>query len=303
MGTPVRLALFCAASALAACGLVASGTATDGGVDVPRDASLDARRDGNGGGDATFDASVDDASDAGADVREASCPAGLPGPTMVKVDEYCIDSTEVTNEQFDQFLTATADAGTPPAPCDWATGALYSYRYYTPWIAGFEKRPAANMNWCGAAEYCRWAKKRLCGKRGGGGNLGASSNDAKDATKSEWFNACSKGGTQGFPYGATYSATACNSGTGVAANVSTYGMCMGGYPGLYDMVGNVIEWQDACETNGNAVDQNCIWQGGSSDYQFNTESERRCNQIDVSNSTERGDRWYDVGFRCCANLQ
>jgi formylglycine-generating enzyme required for sulfatase activity len=292
------LVLLAAASVLAACGLVASGIGADGGADVP-DASLDARGDASGG-DGPGGEPDTGTVDGGADAREGGCPVGLPGPALVQVGDYCIDATEVTQAQFEAFLSATLDAGTPPAPCNWATGSE-TYRSYMPSDAG-GNRPAVGMNWCGAYQYCLWAKKRLCGKRGGG-PLGASTNDATDSTKSEWFNACSKGGTQTFPYGAAYSSNACNAGTGQVADVGAYATCEGGYAGLYDMVGNVLEWQDACETGGQPKDQNCILQGASFFNAWDTEPERRCSTIDFNNDTERGDRWDDVGFRCCANVE
>ena len=36
----------------------------------------------------------------------------IAGPAMVAVPGYCIDSTEVTIAQYNQFVTAGPDAGT-----------------------------------------------------------------------------------------------------------------------------------------------------------------------------------------------
>src|SRR5579859_2943815 len=55
----------------------------------------------------------------GAPKAEGGCPA-LPGPPMVNVGPFCIDSTEVTSLDYVQFLVAVgADAGGQPPECAW----------------------------------------------------------------------------------------------------------------------------------------------------------------------------------------
>src|SRR5215472_5996844 len=69
--------------------------------------------------------------DAGADAGGSSldgavgtsadgCPAG-PGPAMVLTDTFCVDSTEVTNAQYAQFLSAGWNVSNQPPRCAWNT--------------------------------------------------------------------------------------------------------------------------------------------------------------------------------------
>src|SRR5881227_1276373 len=53
--------------------------------------------------------------DAGVDADASRCP-DAPGPTLVEVDTYCIDATEVTVAQYDAFrLEVGLDAGPQPS--------------------------------------------------------------------------------------------------------------------------------------------------------------------------------------------
>jgi formylglycine-generating enzyme required for sulfatase activity len=218
---------------------------------------------------------------------------------------YCIDSTEVTNEQYARFLLfressplwLTADT----THCLWNT----TYRPSSGWPAtGKENHPVAYVDWCDAYDYCWWAGKRLCGKIGGGQVAGP---DYADTTKSEWFNSCSKGGTLTYPYGSTPSDTACNGqadGAGATVPVASKDTCEGGFPGLFDMSGNVSEWEDSCleyptsptapaPTGKSGI---CRVRGGSFD---DTSSFLSCsgNEFDIRNRDVAVDR---LGFRCCS---
>src|SRR5262249_41310403 len=109
--------------------------------------------------------------------------------------------------------------------------------------------PVANVDYCDAVAYCAWAGRRLCGKIGGGH---VAQGDLSDPTQDEWYNACSAGGVKGFPYGIVTEPTACNTieyGAGDALPVASLSTCEGGWPGIYDMVGNVAEWED-CDGGG-----------------------------------------------------
>jgi hypothetical protein len=92
---------------------------------------------------------------------------------------YCIDSTEVTNAHYAAFLamSPTPSSGWP-APVDQG------------------RHPVTFVDWCDAFAFCRWAGKRLCGKIGDGANAPA---DLANAAKSQWFNACTAGGTKAYP--------------------------------------------------------------------------------------------------------
>src|SRR5205823_10616889 len=68
-----------------------------------------------GGADATFDVILD----AGMDGPDTgSCPA-LEGPAFVRVDNYCVDSTEVTRAQYLKFLNAMVDPSKQDSTCAW----------------------------------------------------------------------------------------------------------------------------------------------------------------------------------------
>jgi hypothetical protein len=77
------------------------------------------------------------------------------------------------------------------------------------------------VDWCDALGFCAFVGKRLCGGMGGGP---ITVQNANDASQDEWYNACSEGGVQLYPYGNTYQPTACNglSSSVGPSNVSAY---------------------------------------------------------------------------------
>lgn len=203
---------------------------------VPTEASVIPRSDAAEG-----DSAVPDA-----DAGQPSCP-GTQGPTMVRVGladaGFCIDSTEVTNEQYDAFLLATAggkvDAGIPAAGLPPRCNGLQTFGRNTaaPLDGGVKAHPVTSVPWCAAAAYCGWAGKRLCG---------GAINGVPDA--GEWYAACSDLGTRSFPYGNTFVHGNCNE-DGVVGTVESVGArpaCEGGVAGLVDMSGNAAEWIDNC---------------------------------------------------------
>jgi formylglycine-generating enzyme required for sulfatase activity len=227
------------------------------------------------------------------------CPTDrLEGPPLVQVPApqggaYCVDATEVTNGQYARFLAAPPqDLAPQPPECSWNDN-------YTPsndWSgSGVANYPVTYVDWCDAYAYCRWAGKHLCGKIGGGTN---SFVDHGDATKSEWYNACSKGGSQAYAYGNDYSAMVCNggdNGAGQSIAVGSKLACEGGYPGLYDLSGNVEEWEDSCNAATGSSDR-CRTRGGNFDLFGSQGHQCDINDDDLRNSAQRA----NVGFRCCA---
>ena len=107
-----------------------------------------------------------------------------------------------------------------------------SVRGATPW---------ANVSWDEARAACELAGKRLC-------------------DEDEWFGACVPPGGGVYPYGEVYSAHRCNGndhGAGGATPTGSMSECEGGYPGIFDMSGNMWEWTSTC------ADGRCRVRGGS----------------------------------------
>ena len=248
------------------------------------------------GGDAMSDApasSTDGSIEAEASSDAPSgCPGGLAGPSMVKVDAYCIDSTEVTNAQYAKFVQAkNGDISGQPATCAWNTT-------YVPLpscsLDTAEAAPVTCVDWCDAAAYCAWAGKRLCGRIGGGPSTPAT---AALADADQWYRACSHAGQHVFPYGDTYAPSTCNDsarGAGGPIAVGTSPGCQGGYPGLFDMSGNVVEWVDTCAASAGANDA-CIIRGGA--YDDDTSADFLQCGSKSTNARQSVDS--TKGFRCC----
>ena len=145
--------------------------------------------------------------------------------------------------------------------------------------------------------------KRLCGKIGGGTNPPAS---YIDADSSQWYRACSNGGAERFPYGDSYDGGACY---GVDAplfhpgNVATASNCEDDY-GIFDLSGNVAEWEDSCSANGAASD-NCLIRGGSLEDADTTAPSLLCHSSSINDNTPssasaaRSTLDEYIGFRCC----
>lgn len=203
---------------------------------------------------------------------------------------FFIDVTEVTRAQYASWLATQPSTLGLPGPCAWKT----NHEPGCPGPLGATKdRPVECVDWCDAYAYCRWAGKRLCGKIGGGSNAYP---DYKDPGRSQWYAACSAGGTNKYPYGDTYEETTCNgsgSGVGHTVDVGSLPGCQSsvpGYEGVFDLSGNLWEWEDSCFLkNGN--DDNCRIRGGSF-----TLTQLAC---DFSNYQQRDLNYANITIRCC----
>jgi formylglycine-generating enzyme required for sulfatase activity len=123
---------------------------------------------------------------------------------MVNVGAFCIDATEVSLEQYLEFVTAaTQTPPEQPSACSWNTAFEPD-----PPNAGATELPVRGVDWCDARAYCQWAGKRLCGAIAGG----PSPYDEPSGALNAWYAACSAGGTRAFPYGDEYDPQACNGG-------------------------------------------------------------------------------------------
>ena len=222
---------------------------------------------------------------------------GDAGPTSVTItadggQKFAIDTKEVTVAEFLAFKKNFNDSSVSVwAACKGKTSLGPK--------AGCQKttddhQPMTCVDWCDARAYCSSVGKRLCGKIGGGATPGAS---AINPGVDQWTRAC--GGSKGskWPYGAQPDTTACNTAeaaTNVPLSVGKLATCSGGEPGLFDMSGNVIEWQDSCTFNDAGTQ--CLLRGGS--FKRNV----GLSACDSLVSSLNSDAYDDCGFRCCRDL-
>ena len=133
-----------------------------------------------------------------------------------------------------------------------------------------------------AVQACKAAGKRLC-------------------TGEEWRLACAGTGSNTYPYGNTYTKTACNGldlNLGVTKPAGALTGCVGGAAGLYDMSGNLREWtsQKAGSTGGSASKDIYVTRGGA----YHTPGPGLTCAFDLSQAVEDV-VLPTVGFRCCSN--
>ena len=230
----------------------------------------------------------------GADAGDAasSCTSDA-GPSMVafagpRGAVLCIDATEVTQAQYGVFLAARG--GDVAGQVDTCTSNVT----FAPGCPGFDPAvhpalPVACVDWCDAYAFCRWANKRLCGDIDGGAST-ASADVRQCARTDQWVRACSHNddGLHAYPYGNTFEASRCNEEADATAPVASKAGCVGGFPGLFDMRGNVAEWVDSCKPG------YCAIHGGF--------AEQGISNLDCCGAQAfppREDFHKDLGFRCC----
>jgi formylglycine-generating enzyme required for sulfatase activity len=207
---------------------------------------------------------------------------------------YCVDATEVTIGHYSTFLMSNPSTSLLPAAC--AGNTLFTPSI--PLDLSKPNNPVTGVDWCDAFAYCAHLERHLCGRIGAGAPLG--STEVNDAARSEWFNACSRGGTQAYPYGNNYVAGTCvdRNGGNVLRAVGSASACVGGYAGLHDMSGNVQEWEDNCVTmvgQQPSTQDFCRPRGGA--YNDNLSSSTACGAIAQSKKRSASDAV--TGFRCC----
>jgi hypothetical protein len=236
----------------------------------------------------------------------AGCPT-----TMAKVTAgsgyYCVDPQLASFQDYTNWLAQNPPLTSQPsgAICSWNT-TLALASSDTNFAASHPLYPAT-VDWCDAQAYCLAHRKHLCGAIGGG-SLAFNSSAATDATQSEWYNACSSGGANTYPYGNTYGPTTCDGhdnggGTAYYVNVGSLTGCVTP-TGIYDLSGNAYEWEDACNGTTGTNDL-CHVRGGS--YQ-SFSGDLACNAyLGPSGGVAVYDRGRStignasaVAFRCCA---
>lgn len=135
---------------------------------------------------------------------------------LIELDAFYIDKTEVTNAEYAKYLQAK---GIRP-PWHWTEGRIPE---------GKEKQAVSNVNWYEAADYCKWLGKRL-------------------PTEAEWEKAA-RGGLdrKPFPWGDLDDVGGGGRGAPpvaalrLEAPINVGSFKPNGY-GLFDMIGNVMEW-------------------------------------------------------------
>ncbi|MDM8531743.1 SUMF1/EgtB/PvdO family nonheme iron enzyme [Anaerolineales bacterium HSG25] len=209
----------------------------------------------------------------------------------VYLDEYYIDTYEVTNAQFAQFLndkgnqteegTTWLDIGDSDSLIEQSGGSFQAK-------AGFANHPVIEVTWFGAKAYCEAQGKRL-------------------PTEAEWEKAAR--GTDGriYPWGEGIDSGKANynQNVGQTTEVGSYSSGVSPY-GAHDMAGNVWEWVQDCydesyyssSPSRNPINNSCsnsekkVLRGGS---WYNLDSSvRAANRVrrDPANTS------YLDGFRC-----
>jgi len=202
-----------------------------------------------------------------------------------------IDATEVTRGQYAAFLQAKqGNISGQPGTCSWNTSYQPS-NAWPPKVAEYDL-PVAWVDWCDAYAYCAWSGRRLCGKIGAGANA---LDDYDNPALSQWMHACVGASATGYPYGNSYVSSKCNGTMSQSAAVASYPQCTGGYAGIYDLSGNLWEWEDACLANTGGTDL-CRVRGGS---YYSNDSVGQFLRCDTNNNNPRLTTDSTIGFRCC----
>ncbi len=240
-----------------------------------------------------------DDTDSGAvdDGQAGGCSGGTVAAMVEMPQGYSIDATEVTRCQYQAWLDTKPSVDGQDPWCAWNTD-------FTPTGAacGFPvvkdgDLPVGCVDWCDAYAYCKGVGKRLCGKIGGGPNA---MEDYLDPSKSQWYNACSSGGNYYYTYGDDYDyGSKCNDADRKPKALTAAGSlprCQSpepGYAGVYDLTGNVWEFEDSCD-GFTGQNDNCQMRGGSL---ASPDVYSRCVEESWAYRDQTGT---NLGFRCCS---
>jgi hypothetical protein len=174
----------------------------------------------------------------------------------------CVDSTEVTNAQYAQFLMADAGLNTQPSTCSSNTSfapgvnSACPSNIDDPVTRG--SYPVSCVDWCDAFAFCAWAGKHLCANvHGAPINVTLPPSDTPVS-----YYACTNGRTTAYEYGNAYVSGVCNDSffnpamhgvIPVASDTKCHGVS-GPYAQTFDLTGNVAEFQDnGCTSGGGCL--------------------------------------------------
>ncbi len=142
---------------------------------------------------------------------------------------FFIDKYEVTNAQYHAFLKATNHAPPP--------------RWDDNLIKGKENYPVTAVSWYDAVMYCKWSGKRL-------------------PTEEEWIKAGWGTNYTDYPWGDNFDVGMANTGESGFEKTTPVGSYASHY-GVYDMVGNVMEWTVSKKLQSSTDDTYKSRKGGS----------------------------------------
>jgi formylglycine-generating enzyme required for sulfatase activity len=158
-----------------------------------------------------------------------------------------------------------------------------------------DRHPQPCIDFCDAAAYCEAIGKHLCGGIGG---AAIDMSGAEDPDKSQWQHACTSGGAHAFYTGDSISVGKCNDGTANSPSTREVGGkadCQSpeaDFAGVFDLIGNVWEWEDNCRGSSGEGDV-CNPRGGS--FGISAAAPQCAQQLPAS----RAQKADNIGFRCC----
>jgi serine/threonine-protein kinase len=206
--------------------------------------------------------------------RASDDPAEGP-PHQMSVESFFMDKTEVTNEQYAEFVKETGHK----APDDWKDGT------YPPGKGDF---PVVNVEWLDARAYAEWAGKRL-------------------PSEVEWEYAAR--GTDGrrYPWGSEPRPDAAFTKESGVKSAQPVGSAPAGVSpfGMLDMNGNVWEW---CEDTFH-VYPGSTYQAKAEELRFKIirggsfESEQKVTDAITRNWVDPAYIKPTIGFRCAKSLE
>ena len=144
----------------------------------------------------------------------------------VHIDAFYIDKYEVTNNQYKKFIDSNPAWQKSSIPNRFHDGNYLAKWSESSFPSDTGDHPVVYVSWYAAAAYAKWVEKRL-------------------PTEAEWEKAA-RGGVEGqkYPWGNTIDDNMLNYSLNVGITGTT--TPVGDYPpngyGLYDIVGNVLEW-------------------------------------------------------------